>query len=36
MGKLKKPAKFETTFDTYVADELRGEGSAGRVYGGVD
>lgn len=34
--KLKKPISFETTFGTYVVDELLGEGGAGRVYGGVD
>jgi serine/threonine protein kinase len=33
--KLKKPISFETTFGTYVVDELLGEGGAGRVYGGV-
>jgi serine/threonine protein kinase len=26
---------FDTTFGTYVVDELLGEGGAGRVYGGV-
>jgi eukaryotic-like serine/threonine-protein kinase len=33
--KLKKPISFETTFGTYVVDEILGEGGAGRVYGGV-
>jgi serine/threonine protein kinase len=32
---LKHPISFETTFGTYVVDELIGEGGAGRVYGGV-
>lgn len=36
MPKLKKPISFETTFGTYVVDELLGEGGAGRVYSGVD
>jgi serine/threonine protein kinase len=34
LPKLKKPISFETTFGTYVVDELLGEGGAGRVYGG--
>jgi serine/threonine protein kinase len=34
LSKLKKPISFETTFGTYVVDELLGEGGAGRVYGG--
>ncbi len=34
MGKLTKPVSFETTFGIYVAQELLGEGGAGRVYGG--
>jgi serine/threonine protein kinase len=33
--KLRKPISFETTFGTYIVDELLGEGGAGRVYGGV-
>jgi hypothetical protein len=33
--KLKTPISFETTFGTYVVDELLGEGGAGRVYGGL-
>jgi serine/threonine protein kinase len=36
VSKLRKPIRFETTFDTYVVDELLGEGGAGRVYGGID
>lgn len=36
MAKLKSKLVFETTFGTYVADELLGEGGAGRVYGGAD
>ncbi len=36
MAKMNKALSFETTFGTYVADELLGEGGAGRVYGGVD
>lgn len=36
MTKLRKQIAFETTFGTYVVDELLGEGGAGRVYGGVD
>lgn len=35
MSKIKKPISFETAFGTYVADELLGEGGAGRVYGGI-
>jgi serine/threonine protein kinase len=35
MSKLKNPISFETTFGTYVVDEILGEGGAGRVYGGV-
>jgi serine/threonine protein kinase len=35
VSKLKKSISFETTFGTYVVDELLGEGGAGRVYGGV-
>ncbi len=35
MPKLKKPISFETTFNVYTADELLGEGGAGRVFGGV-
>lgn len=35
MSKLKIQVSFETTFGTYVVDELLGEGGAGRVYGGV-
>ena len=34
MTKLKKQVTLETTFGTYVVDELLGEGGAGRVYGG--
>jgi serine/threonine protein kinase len=36
MTKLNKPIPFETTFGIYMADELIGEGGAGRVYGGTD
>jgi serine/threonine protein kinase len=36
MPKLKNAISFETTFGTYVVDELIGEGGAGRVFGGVD
>jgi serine/threonine protein kinase len=36
MTKLNKPIPFETTFGVYLADELIGEGGAGRVYGGTD
>jgi len=35
MTKLKKVIAFETTFGTYLVDELIGEGGAGRVYGGA-
>ncbi len=35
MTKLRKPVSFETTFGTYVVDELLGQGGAGRVYGGT-
>jgi hypothetical protein len=35
VSKLKKPISFETTFGTYVVDELLGEGGAGHVYGGL-
>ena len=35
MTKLKKQITFETTFGSYLADELLGEGGAGRVFGGV-
>jgi hypothetical protein len=35
MPKLKTPMSFETTFGTYMVDELVGEGGAGRVYDGV-
>lgn len=35
MTKPKTPISFETTFGTYVVDELLGEGGAGRVYGGL-
>jgi len=35
MQKLKEPISFETTFASYVVDELLGEGGAGRVYGGI-
>jgi len=34
MQKLGKPISFETAFGTYSAEELIGEGGAGRVYGG--
>jgi serine/threonine protein kinase len=34
MQKLGKPISFETMLGTYTADELIGEGGAGRVYGG--
>lgn len=32
MPKLKTPLLFETAFSSYVADELIGEGGAGKVY----
>lgn len=32
MPKLKAPLLFETAFSSYVADELIGEGGAGKVY----
>ena len=35
MPKLNKEIIFETTFGEYIADELLGEGGAGRVYGGT-
>jgi serine/threonine protein kinase len=35
MARLKSKLTFETTFDTYVADELIGEGGAGRVFAGT-
>lgn len=35
VSKLNKRLSFETTFGTYVVDELLGEGGAGRVFGGV-
>ena len=35
MSKLKKTARLETTFGTYILDELIGEGGAGHVYGGT-
>jgi serine/threonine protein kinase len=34
MTKLKDAMTLETTFDTYVLEELIGEGGAGRVFGG--
>jgi serine/threonine protein kinase len=34
MQKLKKPILLETAFGSYSAEELIGEGGAGRVYGG--
>jgi serine/threonine protein kinase len=34
MQTLRKAITFETAFGAYVADELIGEGGAGRVYGG--
>jgi serine/threonine protein kinase len=34
VSKLKKQITFETTFGLYLADELLGEGGAGRVFGG--
>jgi serine/threonine protein kinase len=33
---LKKPIRFETTFGTYDAKVILGEGGAGIVYGGID
>lgn len=36
MSKLKDSLSFETTFATYLVDELLGEGGAGRVFGGMD
>jgi hypothetical protein len=36
MDSLKAPFEMETAFDTYTLDTIRGEGGAGRVYGGVD
>ncbi len=36
VSKLKSKLIFETTFGSYSADELLGEGGAGRVYGAVD
>lgn len=33
---LKKPKLFETTFGTYTATEILGEGGAGQVFGGID
>lgn len=36
MPRLNTPILFETTFGAYRADELIGEGGAGRVYGGTD
>lgn len=33
---LKKPINLDTTFGSYTATDLIGEGGAGRVYGGVD
>ncbi len=35
MTKLRRAVEFETTFGSYLADEIIGEGGAGRVYGGV-
>jgi len=35
MPKLKKQLTFETTFGTYIVDEILGEGGAGRVFGGI-
>jgi serine/threonine protein kinase len=35
MTKLSSAVQFETTFASYTADEIIGEGGAGRVYGGV-
>jgi hypothetical protein len=34
-GAVKAGVPFETTFATYVVDEMLGEGGAGIVYGGV-
>lgn len=36
MAKLKKPIIFRTAFGVYNADQLIGEGGAGKVYLGVD
>ena len=33
---LKKPISFETSFGTYTATEILGQGGAGTVYGGTD
>jgi Protein kinase domain len=35
MPKLNSAVTLETAFDSYVVDELIGEGGAGRVYGGI-
>lgn len=34
MAKLKTPFELETLYDSYLIDEVLGEGGAGRVYGG--
>ena len=34
MSKLTKPISLESGFETYLVDEILGEGGAGRVYGG--
>jgi serine/threonine protein kinase len=36
MQKLKKPVDFETTFGTYTATEIIGQGGAGRVFAASD
>lgn len=36
MTRLRKPIVFETTFETYTANEQIGEGGSGRVYGAID
>ena len=33
---LRKPIIFETTFTTYVASEIKGEGGAGQIYKATD
>lgn len=35
MSKLREPINLETTFGTYIVDEVIGEGGAGRVYAGT-
>ena len=33
---LKKPIVFETTFTTYIATEIKGEGGSGQIYKASD